>query len=448
MQPLDLGDPALGRLILRAALPAVGGLSINAAHQGVDALFIGQLGAEALAAVSLALPLAGVTAALGVGLGVGCATAIGRRLGAGDQAAAERIASLAMALCMGLAVVLALLLWAGHRALPELLGARGGVIAPAQAYLAVMALSAGLGMVQILCDFTAIGEGNARFSMMTLFLCFGLNIVLDPLLIFGLGLGVPGAALATVLAQLVTLAVYVRYFARGAGRLRLRLHLPLGRAALTELWPVLRIGLPETGALLVATAASLLLYRMAAGLAGAEGLAALGIVLRLLVLATLPIEGFCLGAQAVLAHAAGAGNPARLARAAGIVAAIACGAAVAAMAVALWAAQPLIAAFSADPVVHALAVPALWLLAPAFPAIALRLVAQITLQATERARLAAVLGLAPMGWLLLPLLAVLPAHWGFSGLAASLCLAAFGAGLGAAVILWRLLRPRNEGVFA
>ncbi|MFN7052955.1 MAG: MATE family efflux transporter, partial [Gemmobacter sp.] len=93
MPPLDLGAADLTRTLLRSGLPAMGGLALNAAHQSVDGAFLGHLGTEALAAVSLALPLAGVTAALGVGLGVGTATAIARRLGAGRPEAAGQIAS-------------------------------------------------------------------------------------------------------------------------------------------------------------------------------------------------------------------------------------------------------------------------------------------------------------------------------------------------------------------
>lgn len=442
MPPLDLGAPDLTRTLLRSGLPAMGGLALNAAHQSVDGAFLGHLGTEALAAVSLALPLAGVTAALGVGLGVGTATAIARRLGAGRPETAVQIASAAMGLGLCLAALAALVLSVARNPLLDLLGATGAVRAPAEAYLALMAFSAALGIVQILCDFIAIGEGNARFSMASLALCFGLNIALDPLFIFGFGWGVSGAAAATVLAQLLTLALYGWYFAAGRGRVRLRPALHGWR----QLGPVLRVGAPETATVLVGTGSALLLYRLAGGTGGVEGLAALGIVLRLLTLASLPIEGFCLGAQAVLAHAAGACNSARLRRAVLRLAGLTCGASVVAGILVLSWPGLALATFAASPATAALAEPALRLMALALPLIALRSVAQVTLQATERAGLAAVLGLAPSGWLLLPLLAAfVPAH-GFQGLALSLSLAAALTGLGAAFILWRLPRAPLTGV--
>lgn len=237
MHPLDLGSPDLTRTLLRTGLPAMGDLALNAAHQSVDGAFLGHLGTEALAAVSLALPLAGVTAALGVGLGVGTATAIARRLGAGQLDEAGRIASAAMALCLCLSVVAMLALMLGRGVLLDLLGASGTVRAPAEAYLLLMAISAGLGIVQILCDFVAIGEGNARFSLISLALCFGLNIALDPWFIFGFGWGVSGAAAATILSQVITLGLYAWYFATRHGQVLLRPHFDW-----RGLGPVLRVG--------------------------------------------------------------------------------------------------------------------------------------------------------------------------------------------------------------
>lgn len=441
MTATDLGAPDLTRTLWRCGLPAMAGLAINAVHQSVDGAYLGHLGTGALAAVSLVLPLTGVTAALGVGLGAGTATAIARRLGAGRQEEAGQIASAAMGLCLGLALLAAVVLFLARGPLLTLLGTEADLRPQADTYLRLMAVSAGLGTVQILCDFIAIGEGNARFSLQSLILCFGLNLGLDPLLIFGAGWGVTGAALATIIAQLVTLGVYLWYFHTRRGSVRL--HLP--SSAWRRIGPVLRVGAPEALALLATTGATLLLYRLAAMEAGVEGLAALGMVLRLLTLAVLPVEGFCLGAQAVLAHAAGRGDTGRLARAVWRLAAVTAGATAAAAVLLVLVPDLALRAFAATPETAALARPALLLLLPALPLMALRAVAQVLLQATERAGTALALGLATWGWLLLPLLAVLVPQHGFLALPLSLSLAAGLAGLAALVLLWRATRVPLTG---
>ncbi|UWQ27765.1 MATE family efflux transporter [Leisingera sp. M523] len=444
MTALNLASPDLLRTLLRAGLPTAGGLSINAAHQGVDSYFVGQLGPEALAAVSLALPLTGLTAAIGVGLGIGTAAAAGRALGAGRKQEAARLASAAMALCLLLAALFAAALWLARLPLLDVLGATGAVREPALQYISILTLSAGLGMVQILCDFTAIGSGHARFSLFSLIFCFTLNMALDPLLIFTAGLGVRGAALATVLAQLATLALYGWYFT--SSRTPLRLRPRLSGSALARLWPVLRIGLPEAASVLGASLAFLLLYRLAGEHEGTAGQAAMGIALRLWVLATLPVEGFCLGAQAVLAYAAGANNTARFARAALTTAAIATATASLFLLTGLLAAPQISALFTLDPAVQSLAEPALAAFALSLPATALRHAAQVSLQATARARDAALLGLAPLGWLFLPLLFTAAGFWGFAGLAPALSLAAFLTGLAAVLILLRLPHTPLKGL--
>ena len=141
----------------------------------------------------------------------------------------------------------------------------------------------------------------------------------------------------------------------------------------------------------------------------------------------------------MIAHAAGAGDHRRLAGVVQRLAALACGAAGLAGLAALLLAGPLVGLFTADPAVAAHARAALLPLAIACPAIALRVVAQVTLQATERAGLAALLGLAPMGWLLWPLLALLLPRMGEAALATAIAAAALMAGLGGAAILARLL---------
>ena len=77
-------------------------------------------------------------------------------------------------------------------------------------------------LAQQLCDFIAIAEGNTRFSMWTLLGAFSLDIVLDPILIFGFGLGIAGAAVATIISQVAALLAYAVYFAKGWGVVRVR----------------------------------------------------------------------------------------------------------------------------------------------------------------------------------------------------------------------------------
>ena len=421
MDDSNLSDPNLHRLMWRLGLPAMAGLSLNALHQAVDAAFVGRLGGDALAALVLLAPLAGLVAAVGIGLGIGAASATARSLGAGlpDQARAVAGMSMWAALVVAVCAVGGLLNFG--EGLLQLLGARGDLFEIARPYLTIQCLTIGFAIVQILCDFLAIGRGDAGFSLRTLALCFGLNIVLDPVFIFGLDLGLPGAAWATLCAQGVTLCVWAWHFSAPRRRPIL--------GPLRTLGPVLRVGWPEAAAVAVTTLSLMALLRIATEIGGTDDVAALGIALRLIFVVMLPLEGFAIGVQPILSHAYGSGDTARFAATLRGVVRFSGAVTVVLSILFFIGARPLVQLFVTDPAVVAQASVMLQCLAFALPAIALRLCAQISLQAAVLPRSAAILGLAPMGWLLWPAMAVLVPQLGVVGIALAVLVAAWLAAL-------------------
>lgn len=399
MTPPDLSDPNLPRLMLRLGVPAMAGLSLNAAHQVVDAGFVGQLGPEPLAVLVILAPFAGLVLALGVGLGIGAATMSARALGAEDPGRAREIAGIGFIVAAVLAVVLwGLLHLAGGHVL-DLVGIPASDMPLAQSYFPILTLTVSFGLIQILCDFLAIGRGHARTSLKTLALCFGLNMALDPLFIFSFGLGLDGAAWATLNAQVVTLAVWALWFSAPLRRPKI--------GSFSLLVPILRVGLPEAATLAVTTLGFMAVLRLSADLGDAGYVAGLGLALRLLFLVLLPLEGFAIGVQPLLAHAHGAADPDRVRQAQEILLRGALGIGVL-LSLVLWMlGGSLSSLLSADISVSAASVSALGWLALSVPAVALRLVVQISLQAAIRPQAAVLLGLAPMGWLLWPVLALL-----------------------------------------
>lgn len=439
MPTLDLSDPNISRLLVRLGFPAMAGLSLNAAHQVVDAGFVGHLGTDPLAVLALLAPFAGLVAAAGIGLGIGAASTVARALGENAPERARQITGL----CFAVAAILSVSLWLGLQVARDpvlsLLNTPKELLPLARLYFPVQCLTVAFGILQILCDFTAIGRGDVRVSMRTLILCFGLNILLDPLFIFGFGLGLNGAAWATLTAQLVTLSVWAVWFYAPHRRPRL--------GPLRLMGPVLRVGLPEAGAVAVTTLGFLAVLRFAATTGGVETVAALGIALRLMLLVTLPMEGFAIGVQPILAHAFGAQNFNRVRRALRLLIVFGLGAG-AVLALLLWLlAAPLCAAMSEVPQIAREATGILRWLVLAIPAIAIRLVAQISLQAAIRAGLATVLGLAPMGWMLWPTLFLLVPAYGASGLPVAITLAACLSAVLAAFLLRRtVFTPVSIGV--
>lgn len=433
MADSDLSDPNLHRLMWRLGLPAMAGLSLNALHQAVDAAFVGRLGGDALAALVLLAPLAGLVAAVGIGLGIGAASATARSLGAGLPDQARAVAGMSMWAALTLAVCAVGGLLNFGEGLLQLLGARGVLFETARPYLGVQSLTIGCAIVQILCDFLAIGRGDAGFSLKTLALCFGLNIVLDPVFIFALDFGLPGAAWATLCAQGITLCVWAWYFY--APRCRPTL------GPLRLLGPVLRVGWPEAAAVAVTTVSLMALLRIATEIGGTDDVAALGIALRLVFVVMLPLEGFAIGVQPILSHAYGSDDTARFAATLRGVVRFSGAVTVVLSILFFIGARPLVQLFVTDPAVVVQASVMLQCLAFALPAIALRLCAQISLQAAILPRSAAILGLAPMGWLLWPALALLVPQFGVVGIAVAVLVAAWLAALMALVPIRTAVSP-------
>ncbi len=447
--PDDLNDPALTRLIFRLGLPAVAGLSINAVHHTINMVFVGMIGSHEIAAITVVLPILMMIGAIGEGLGVGVANAVGRSLGAGDPQRANITASTSvmLAIPLGFALTGGILLF--KRELLVLFGASEAILPLAEHYLSIVAFSVTLTMLQILSDFIAISEGNTRFSMWTLMGCFALNIALDPIMIFGFGFGLAGAAIATMLSQIAALGAYFVYFRRHVGTLHLAARFAQFRACILK--PVLLIGLPTTLTSMLSSISFAVLFAFAGLYRGDAGIAGIGIAMRVLTLGMLPVIGLSLGGQAVLSFAWGAKHPARLLAASTMLLKLTSGFAILYGLGAVVLRDQITAIFTNDPGIASIAAIAILVTHIPFIFFGLRQILVVLLQAQGRARLAALISVAQNGCFLLPLLLVLP-HWlGFEGVLASLFLApALTALLSSAIlfmVLRQLRRPSSVQVF-
>ncbi|NLS20182.1 MATE family efflux transporter [Rhizobium sp. P40RR-XXII] len=422
---VDMNDPRIMRLVLTVALPAVAGLAASAGHHAVNAIFLGALGPNVLAGISLVMPLFLLVAAAGQGLGIGLATFLARHLGEGDLKAASSVAATALAATIPLGILLSVLIYLG---LPDFVGALGAsdnLLTPGLDYGRLFAFGVTLGLLQAVCDFIAIAEGNSRFSMIVLIATFALNAVLDPVFIFLFKLGASGAALSTIISSIAALVCYFVYFIRKWGMVSITGGLIRWRL----LRPIARVGIPAAATSIVSGFGFLILMREAAVHGGDTGVAATAIAIRLMTLGQLPLFGFCLGAQSVVSHAFGAGDAQRLKAVIRFMLAVTVPAALLYSVLLFLAAVPIARLFTDSPQVVGEAVPWLRALFPVFPLAAFQFVLLVMLQSRGRAGLSALVGLAPQGYLLIPLLLLLPLWMGFGGISAAPAVAAILAAI-------------------
>ncbi len=442
-RPLALDDARVAVLILRLAGPAILGISAHALQMVVNAWFVADLGATAIATIAIAYPVTLLVAALGYGAGIAAASQVSRALGAGDGTRAGAAAALGfwLALPAGLAVTVAILL--DTPAWLRLLGADEALAAAAAPYTALATVGTGLMLVMIVGGFVVRAQGHARLSGAIMVGGFGLNIVLDAVLIRLCGLGTLGAGWAIVGAQVAAALAYLWVFARGRGALRLVSPRRGGPGLLGE---ALRLAVPVTGSSLLA-AFAMALFVEAAAPYGAAAVAAQGIALRLTLVAALPLLGLVAGAQVVFGHAAGAGLPHRLRRALGftVAASLAYGLAAGGLMIAL--AAPLVGLFAQEAETVRAGIEAVSVFALAFLPIGLQLTAAALFQAIGAPRRAAAVSLAAQGLALIPPLLILPPLLGYEGVLVSRVVAEYLAdGLGLVLLLaWAAGARRAAG---
>lgn len=434
--PVDLGSDPVVTLMLRMSGPAILGISAHASQMLINAWFVADLGAPAIATIAVAYPVTLLVAALGYGAGIAAASQISRALGAGDRTLVDEAASLGFWLSLPAGIAVTVVILADTPAWLRLLGADAALATAGAPYTALATVGTALMLVMIVGGFIVRAQGHATLAGIVMVGSFGLNILLDWMLIRLCGLGTLGAGWAAIGAQLAGAGAYLLHFAWPRDGRRIRFRLPFGPGIRPGLLAeAMRLSLPATGSSLLA-AFAMALFVEAAAPHGDAAVAAQGIALRLVIVVALPLLGMMAGAQAVFGHASGAGRRDRLHRALGFVAAASLVYGVVAGVLMVAFAEPLAGLFAHDHATLREGAHATAAFAIAFMPVGLQLTAATLFQATGAPRRAAAVSLAAQGLALIPALLILPPLLGYPGVLASRIAAEFCAdGLGLALML-------------
>ena len=211
------------KLVVSLAIPTTISQLITTIYNTADTYFVAQIGTSAAAAVGVVFSLMSIIQALGFGLGMGSGSLISRRLGAGRNEDATRYASSAVtASCLG-GMVIMLLGLLFTEPLMMRLGSTQTILPYAAAYARYILVGAPVMCMAFTMNGILRAEGEASYAMWGL--CTGgiLNMVLDPLFIFKFGMGISGAALATVISQFVSFSILLSIYLRGKSIVKLSL---------------------------------------------------------------------------------------------------------------------------------------------------------------------------------------------------------------------------------
>ncbi len=303
-----MGRERISRLLLRFSVPAIIAAEAYAGYNLFDAIWCGRLGAEALAALSVASPLMAIYRAIGLGIGVGAASLIARNLGAGKKEETNRVAGCSISfffIVSGLVTTICLM---NLRTLLRLFGADDSVLPFAEGYMFVETCSIAVDFFLVVLVELVRAQGSPTVASGGTIIASVVDLIWSPILVFGIGpfpaLGIAGAALGTTIGRAIGVSVLLVYLGLGKSIYRFKpSHFLPNLRTVTDIY---RVGISSTVRSSVISISQLLATRAAASF-GVIPLAVLGVLFKVNMIVfmfciglsqgMLPLVGYNFGAQ-------------------------------------------------------------------------------------------------------------------------------------------------------
>ena len=314
--PHDHTSGSLVHATVLLAIPMALEMLMQSIFELADIYFVSRLGAESVAAVGIAASLLIFVFTAGMGLSMAATAMVARRIGEKNPESASATAFQAIVVATMVSIPFALVGIAFAPDLLRLMGATEAMVEQGTAYVAITFGGNVTLLLLFLINAIFRGAGDAVFAMRALILSNLLNIVLDPLLIFGVGpipeMGMTGAAVATVLARATGVAYQLRLLASGKGRLKM--HRGVMHVNRMTVMNMLRISGPGVLQYLVGSASWIAIIRFVAAF-GSHAVAGYTIGVRIFIFALLPVWGLSNAAATLVGQNLGALKPKRAERA-------------------------------------------------------------------------------------------------------------------------------------
>lgn len=298
-----MSEGNISTVLLKFGIPAIVGFLITAVYNVTDAIFVSGLGTSAIGALAVAFPISMITIGIGLILGSGAASYVSRVLGEGSIKQANIASSIAFwgSLFLGIVAIIPSLIF-----LEEILrffGATETILPFAKDYMYIFIPGSIFGIINIALNHLARAEGANKTSMNTLLIGAILNIVLAPIFIYTFHMGISGAAIATVISQMLSTILLIRFFYSDKSSIKISIrYFILSKQVVFE---IIKTGTPNL-AVQILSGVSMGLINTAAFPYGDSAVAAMGIANRIFAIGSYIILGFSKGFQPIAGYNYGA----------------------------------------------------------------------------------------------------------------------------------------------
>ena len=307
-----LRHESISKLLWKYSVPAILAMMVTSVYNTVDRAFIGSMenvGALAISGLGITMPLFTILGAFCVAIGVGGSTNLSIKLGEGNKDEAEKVMGATVALELAVGIIMVLI---GIFFLDEILylfGASENTITYARDYMSVIFAGAWFNLPGYALNCCIRGEGNPKFAAKMMIISCILNLILDPIFIFGFNLGIKGAAIGTIISQLFICTWSTYYFTLGKSNLKLRLkYIKLDKKLLKL---IIAIAMTPFFMELAAGSIHLVTNKVLKIYGGDLSIGAMTTVTSISLMFLMPIFGLSQGMQTIIAYNHGAKQPER-----------------------------------------------------------------------------------------------------------------------------------------
>lgn len=407
-----LEEAGVASALLKLGIPTMVGMLISALYNAIDVYFVGGLGMSQMGAVSVVFPIVQIIIGLGMMFGAGASSYISRLLGKGANEQADKTASTSLfsGFLVGTIIIIGIMVFLD----PVLtaLGSTETILPYARAYAKIYVTGSIINVFTVMMNNLLTAQGATKFTMKAMLTGSIANVILDPIMIYGMDLGIEGAAIATVISLCINMALYIGYIAKKKGVLRFSVrNIAPSKTIYAE---VLKIGIPVLLFQLLASTA-MGSINTAAKPYGDFAVAAMGAVTRIMTVVTYVVFGFLKGFQPFAGYNYGAKKYERLKKSIRLCMIWSTVFCIVAAIVLFIFADPIVSLFGTDIEMAGIAAKALRLNAVLFITFGFQMVYASLYLAIGKSLVGSVLSLSRQGIFFFPLVLVLPHVMGLTG---------------------------------